>query len=373
MKLLIVVGTRPEAIKLAPVAKAGKERENVEVIVLSTGQHKEMLGQTCKALEMQIDDDLQVMAEGNSLSDVAAKVLEKTDKFIKKEKPDWVIVQGDTASAFAGGLAGFYNKVKVAHVEAGLRSFDNYNPYPEEVNRKLIGAFADIHFAPTEISKENLITENIDENNIVVSGNTVIDALKTVKEKIENSSELQNSIEKELPKFDKDKKLILLTSHRRENHGDGLKNICEAVKELAEQRDDIEFIYPVHLNPNVKNVVHDIIGNVKNIHLTEPVNYLTMVYLMAKSHFILTDSGGIQEEASAFSTPVLVLRKTTERSEGVDAGIAKLIGTEKKDIINESLNLLNNNEEFIKMCREVSPYGDGLSSLRIIDELIARN
>ena len=372
MKLLIIVGTRPEAIKLAPVALAGGERENVKVVVLSTGQHKEMLGQTCEALNMQIDLDLKVMAEGNSLSDVVAKVLERTDKIIQREKPDWVVVQGDTASAFAGGLAGFYNKVKVAHVEAGLRSFDNHNPYPEEVNRKLIGTFADVHFAPTAVSKENLLREAIEEERIIVSGNTVIDALKIVREKIEKNIDLQKSIESDLPKFDDNKKLILLTSHRRENHGEGLKNICEAVRELAEQRDDIEFIYPVHLNPNVKNVVHEILGDKSNVHLTDPVNYITMIYLMAKSHFILTDSGGIQEEASAFSTPVLVLRKTTERSEGIDAGIAKLIGTDRQAIVDESLLLLDNNDEYLKMCREVSPYGDGLSSKRIIDELIAR-
>jgi UDP-N-acetylglucosamine 2-epimerase (non-hydrolysing) len=372
MKLLVVVGTRPEAIKLAPIVRLAKTKKDIEVLVCNTGQHKEMLEQAFKALDLNSDYDLDVMCENNTLSDVTGKVLKQVDKIIHKTKPDWLIVQGDTATAFAGGLAGFYNHVKVAHVEAGLRSGDNHNPFPEEVNRKLIAAFADVHFAPTQTSRTNLLKENIKDSHIAVVGNTVIDALKLVKQKIDTDKKTLKSIKEKLKFLDEDKKLILVTSHRRENHGEGLENICKALKEISEKRKDVQIIFPVHLNPNVKKTVHGILGESKNIVLTEPLNYLSTVYLMDKSYLILTDSGGIQEEASAFSTPVLVLRKTTERMEGIKAGIAKLVGTDKNKIVKETLLLLKNEEEYLKMKRDVSPYGDGLSSQRILDELRVR-
>lgn len=370
MKIIIIIGTRPEAIKMAPVAVLARER-GMNAITLSTGQHKEMLGQTCEAIGMKIDADLGIMAAGNTLSDVAGEALKRVDKVIRDEKPDWVLVQGDTGTAFAGGLAAFYNKVKVGHVEAGLRSFDNYNPYPEEVNRKLIGAFADLHFAPTEDAAANLRREAVEDERVLVTGNTVIDALREVRGRIAADASLTEKIAAELPPLPDGKKLILVTSHRRENHGEALENICGAVRELAEKRPDLHFLYPVHLNPNVRDTVHRLLDGVPNIALTTPVSYLSMAYLMDRSHFILTDSGGIQEEATAFSTPVLVLRETTERGEGVKAGVAKLIGAEKSRIISESLRLLDDKDAFAAMSREAAPYGDGHASGRILDALAA--
>ena len=371
MKIMVIFGTRPEAIKMAPIVRLAQSRNDIDVMTLSTGQHKEMLSQTCDALGLPIDRDLNVMADNSTLCDVTGEVLKRVSTVIGEEQPDWILVQGDTGTAFAGGLAGFYNKVNVGHVEAGLRSFDNNNPFPEEVNRKLIGTFANLHFAPTDDSAANLRHESVQKESILVTGNTVIDALQLVRERIAADDALKQSIANELPVFDDAKKFVLVTSHRRENHGEALENICNAVKKLAESYSNYEFFYPVHLNPNVGRTVRSILSDVPNVHLGAPVSYLAMVYLMNRSRFILKDSGGIQEEATAFSTPVLVLRTTTERGEGVRAGVAKLIGTEAADIIKEATTLIDDSSAYQSMCQSCNPYGDGHASEHILDAIIA--
>lgn len=379
LKVMTIFGTRPEAVKLAPVIKKIEEYpQDFQSVICVTAQHRQMLDQVLELFEIKTDYDLNVMKPNQSLFELTSNVLLNLKPILEKEKPDIILVQGDTTTVFAASLAAFYLKIKVGHVEAGLRTFNKYSPFPEEINRKITTAIADYHFAPTETSKQNLISENIPQKDIFVTGNTVIDALFLTVEKLKKDHEnntfsdkvkiVNDLIKKINPK--NNKKLILLTGHRRENFGQGFENICDAVKEIA-TNPDVEIIYPVHLNPNVREPVMRIIGETKNIHLIEPLDYEPFVHLMSKSYIILTDSGGVQEEAPSLGKPVLVMRDTTERPEAVDAGTVKLVGTNKDLLIAETNKLLNDDVAYKKMSMSHNPYGDGLASQRIIDTLLS--
>ncbi|MFH1968566.1 MAG: UDP-N-acetylglucosamine 2-epimerase (non-hydrolyzing) [bacterium] len=362
MKLLFIVGTRPDAIKLAPVIKKAKEKKNIKTYVCLTAQHRQMLDQVIDFFGIKPDFDLNIMTPNQDLFKVTARLLERLGKVIKKVKPDWVIVQGDTTTTFAGALSAFYLKTKIAHVEAGLRTFNKYSPFPEEINRSLTTRLADLHFAPTKKAKEFLLKEGIPSKKIVITGNTGVDALfLALKE--------TNNIERRLPKIDFSKKIVLVTGHRRESFGRPLKEICLALKNIAKSFPEIEIIYPVHLNPNVKKPVFAILKNIKNIHLIKPLDYPSFTWIMKQSFIILTDSGGIQEEAPSFKKPVLVMRSVTERPEGIEAGIAKLVGTSKKEIIRAIKIIIQNKHEYKKMQASKNPYGDGKASGRIIKAL----
>jgi UDP-N-acetylglucosamine 2-epimerase (non-hydrolysing) len=366
MKILSVFGTRPEAIKMAPVLAELNKYPEITSVVCVTAQHREMLDQVLELFEIQPDYDLSIMQPNQSLSEITARALTKLDEVLTKEKPDWVLVQGDTTTAMVGALAAFYHQIKVGHVEAGLRSFDKYQPFPEEINRKIATSISDLHFAPTEVSKQNLIREGVNEANILVTGNTVIDALLQVADK---PYDWDSSPLSEIPR---DKKIILVTAHRRENHGEPLHNICAALRTLAEQFSDVQIVYPVHLNPNVQKIVRATLGNIPNVTLLEPLEYLPLVHLMKQSYFVITDSGGIQEEAPGLGKPVLVLREVTERPEGVTAGTVKLVGTDTEKILHEATNLLTNAAAYQTMSQAVNPYGDGRASVRIVERLRGR-
>jgi UDP-N-acetylglucosamine 2-epimerase (non-hydrolysing) len=367
-KISIIFGTRPEAIKLAPVVLELRKYNEFDVNVCVTAQHREMLDQVLEVFNIKPDVDLNIMKANQSLSELTARAIKLLDEYLQKYKPDIVLVQGDTTTAFVASLAAFYNKIKLGHVEAGLRTWNKFSPFPEEINRVLTTKLADLHFAPTQLSKQNLLKEGAIEENIFVTGNTVIDALLIAREKIKSNNipipgltiNLQNGYENNL---------ILITGHRRENFGEGFKNICEAISDLAKEFTNHEFVYPVHLNPNVRKPVFEILSRQKNIHLIEPLNYLPFVFLMDKAKMILTDSGGIQEEAPSLGKPVLVMRESTERPEGVDAGTVRIVGIEKEKIIQETKILLTNKAEYLKMANAVNPYGDGFSSSRIKDIL----
>lgn len=370
MKVLFIFGTRPEAIKLAPVIKAFKNHDEKSTFVCTTGQHKEMLDQVLAFFKIIPDYELNVMKPNQDLFDITASILEKLKKVLDEVEPDLVFVQGDTTTAFVGALAAFYRKIKVAHIEAGLRSQNLYSPFPEEANRQLVGRITNYHFAPTQGAKKALVKENIPDKNIFVVGNTVVDALLTGLDivKKENDEELN----RQFSFIDFNKKLILVTGHRRESFGEPFKNICNALKSIATTYPEVEIVYPVHLNPNVRNVVFDTLKNVKNIHLIEPLAYAEMIWLMEKSYFLLTDSGGLQEEAPSLGKPVLVMRDVTERVEGIEAGTAILVGTDENKIISEAKNLLDNLTNYKNMARAENPYGDGETSeriLKIIEEL----
>ena len=328
-KILLVFGTRPEAIKMAPLALALQaDTQNFQTKVCVTGQHRQMLDQVLQLFGLVPDFDLNLMKSGQTLSDITTGVLKGLEDIFSEWLPDVVLVHGDTATTFASTLAAYYQKIKVGHVEAGLRTGNIYSPWPEEANRKLTGALANYHFAPTQSSYDNLIKENVDSSNIIVTGNTVIDALLTVKEKIETDRELIQNFEKKFGFLDATKKLILVTGHRRENFGQGFLNICSSLSSLARKYQDIQIVYPVHLNPNVQKPVNELLSGIENIFLIDPQDYLPFVYLMNQSYLILTDSGGIQEEAPSLGKPVLVMRDTTERPEAVDAGTVRLVGTD---------------------------------------------
>lgn len=368
LKLLFIFGTRPEAIKMAPVIKEFHNNSPFDVKVCVTAQHRQMLDQVLNFFNIKPDYDLNLMRPNQSLFDITANSLVALERVLDLEKPDFIFVQGDTTTAFVGALAGFYKKIKVAHIEAGLRSGNKYSPFPEEINRVLLGHIADYHFAPTEKAKENLLNENI-KNNVYVVGNTVIDALHLGLKFIEENEQLKSKIEKYFTSELKiqNSKLILVTGHRRENFGRYFENICFALREIAENNKDLEIIYPVHLNPNVRDPVDRILRGTNNIHLVEPLEYPYLLWLMNKSYLVLTDSGGIQEEAPSLGKPVLVLREVTERMEGIEAGTAKLIGTDKNKIINEVEDLLRDIYKYEKMSKAINPYGDGNASSRIVD------
>jgi len=365
LKILIIFGTRPEAIKMAPVIKKLKEADIFNVKICVTAQHREMLDEVLKIFEMIPDYDLGIMKKNQDLYDITSNVLLGLKNVLNDFKPDLVMVHGDTTTTFSASLAAFYKKIDIAHIEAGLRSGNIYSPYPEEANRKMTSILAKYHFAPTLKAKENLVKEGLNEKNIIVTGNTVIDSLLWVIKKIENDSKLKEKILKRL-NFSFDSKFILVTGHRRENFGQGFLNICEALKEIALKHKDINIIYPVHLNPNVRGPVNKILQVIENIKLIEPLNYLEFVYLMSKSYLILTDSGGVQEEAPSLNKPVLVMRDTTERPEGIESGCLRLVGTDKRKIVKEVEKLLDDENEYKKMSKCKNPYGDGKASERIV-------
>jgi UDP-N-acetylglucosamine 2-epimerase (non-hydrolysing) len=371
-KILLVFGTRPEAIKMAPLALELMKNPKLEVEICVTAQHREMLDQVLNLFQITPQYDLNLMQSGQDLYDITTRVLQGIKGVLSQAKPDLVLVHGDTTTTFSTALAAFYQKIPVAHVEAGLRTGDIYSPWPEEANRKLTGALADIHFTPTEKSRQNLLAENVSEEKIFVTGNTVIDALLQVVKIIDHDQALKNSMQQRFDFIDSTKKTILVTGHRRESFGGGFERICEALKILA-QRDDVQIIYPVHLNPNVKEPVDRILKDVCNIHLIAPLDYLPFVYLMSQSYLILTDSGGVQEEAPSLGKPVLVMRNTTERPEAVAAGTVKLVGTDLQKIVNEASQLLNDTQAYKDMSFAHNPYGDGKTCSRITDILISRD
>jgi len=377
-KVLLVFGTRPEAIKMAPLVKAFEKESSIESKVCVTAQHREMLDQVLELFDIKPDYDLNLMKHGQDLYDITSNVLLGLKDVLSDFKPDVVLVHGDTTTTSATSLSAFYQQIKVGHVEAGLRTHDIYSPFPEEVNRQITGILASYHFAPTTTSRDNLLRENKDEKNIIVTGNTVIDALFLALEKIKNNSELENKIIQDIEsKFSnatfkiQHSKFILVTGHRRENHGQGFINICEALKTIAINNTEIDIVYPVHLNPNVQKPVKEILSNISNVHLIEPLQYEQFIYLMDKSYFIITDSGGVQEEAPSLGKPVLVMRDTTERPEAVEAGTVKLVGTHTETIIKEAQKLLNDKIEYEKMGKLHNPYGDGSASRKILDFILA--
>jgi UDP-N-acetylglucosamine 2-epimerase (non-hydrolysing) len=373
MKVLLIFGTRPEAIKMAPVIKTLEKEKLIESKICVTAQHREMLDQVLDFFEIRPDYDLNIMKKNQDLYDVTSNVLFGLKEILNDFKPDVVLVHGDTTTTFAASLAAFYQKIKIGHVEAGLRTYNLYSPWPEEANRELTGILVNYHFAPTKSAKENLIKEGKNPENIIVTGNTVIDALFLALKKIEKNEKLKNNIinniKKQYPLIIKNKKIILVTGHRRENFGEGFLNICEALKEIAINNPEIDIVYPVHLNPNVQKPVKEILSDIRNVYLIEPLNYPEFVYLMKQSYFIITDSGGIQEEAPSLGKPVLVMRDTTERPEEVKAGTVKLVGTDKEKIIKEAQKLIDNKKEYEKMSKAHNPYGDGRATARIVNFL----
>ena len=383
-KVLLVFGTRPEAIKMAPLVKElQKQKERIETVVCVTGQHREMLDQVLEIFDIKPDYDLNIMKRGQDLYDVTARVLTGMREVLKEINPDIVLVHGDTTTSTAAALAAFYQQIPVGHVEAGLRTHNIYSPWPEEMNRLLTGRLATYHFSPTPLSRNNLIKESINDRNIIVTGNTVIDALYWVVDKIKNNKELDNELESVLSKagydvnrLDNGKKLVLITGHRRENFGDGFINMCTAIKDLTVKYPNVDFVYPMHLNPNVRKPIHEVFGEdlsgLKNMFFIEPLEYLSFVYLMEKSSIVLTDSGGIQEEAPGLGKPVLVMRDTTERPEALDAGTVKLVGTDYNKIVNEVPSLIDDKTAYEKMSKAVNPYGDGLACRRIVNALLYR-
>lgn len=362
IRIMTIFGTRPEAIKMAPlVLELNKRSEVFESIVTVTAQHREMLDQVLEVFGIVPDFDLNIMKKQQSLAQITTRVLEGLDKLMKETKPDIVLVHGDTSTTFAASLAAYYNKIAVGHVEAGLRTWDKYSPFPEEVNRQLTTVLADLHFSPTEKSKQNLLLENIPSERIFVTGNTAIDALKTTVDASYSSPILQKL---------GDKRLVLMTAHRRENLGSNMAQMFRAIKRLVETHDDIQVIYPVHLNPVVQEAANDILGNDDRIQLIEPLGVVDFHNFASKAYLILTDSGGVQEEAPSLGVPVLVLRDTTERPEGIEAGTLKLVGTDEDTIYNVANELLSNKEAHDNMAKSSNPYGDGQASRRIVDEIV---
>ncbi|MCG7498512.1 UDP-N-acetylglucosamine 2-epimerase (non-hydrolyzing) [Vibrio sp. Of7-15] len=367
-KVLFVFGTRPEAIKMAPVVKESQKNKNLKTYVCVTAQHREMLDQVLDLFAIKPDFDLNIMSPGQDLTDVTCKILTGLRDVLKELKPDCVLVHGDTSTTLASSLAAYYQQIPVGHIEAGLRTGNIYSPWPEEGNRKLTGSLTKLHFAPTDRSQQNLSKENVNKEDIYITGNTVIDALLDVKEKIETEQSLYKELSSSFPFLDPNKKLILVTGHRRESFGGGFERICQALAKLAE-RDDIQICYPVHLNPNVQEPVNRLLSSSNNVHLIDPQDYLPFVFLMTKAHIILTDSGGIQEEAPSLGKPVLVMRDTTERPEAVEAGTVKLVGTDPELITSSVNQLLNDNGLYNTMAKAHNPYGDGKASQRIVDIL----
>ena len=378
---MLVFGTRPEAIKMAPLVKEfQKHPESFQTIVCVTGQHREMLDQVLHLFEIKPDYDLNIMKQGQDLYDVTARVLVGMRDVLKEVQPDVVLVHGDTTTSTAAALAAFYQQIPVGHVEAGLRTHNIYSPWPEEMNRLITGRIATYHFSPTQLSRQNLLVEKVADKAITVTGNTVVDALYWVVNKIKNdetlNSELKTTLSSagyDVERLNNGKKLVLITGHRRENFGDGFINMCTAIKDLTQKYPDVDFVYPMHLNPNVRKPIHEVFGedlsNLGNMFFIEPLEYLSCVYLMEKSTIVLTDSGGIQEEAPGLGKPVLVMRDTTERPEALESGTVHLVGTDYNKIMNEVSTLLDDSKAYEKMSKAVNPYGDGLACSRIILKL----
>ena len=363
IKVLSVFGTRPETIKMAPLVKELDARPEIESIVCVTGQHRQMLDQVLTAFDIKPDYDLDIMRDGQTLTDITVRVLEGMNKVIEEVKPHIVLVHGDTSTAFASAMSAFYNRVPIGHVEAGLRTYNKYSPYPEEINRQFIGTVADMNFSPTEKSKQNLINEGKDPATIYVTGNTAIDTMKlTVKDDYSD----------ETVEWAKDSRLIVLTAHRRENIGDTMKGMFRAIKKICEKHTDVKVVYPVHLNPAVVSAANEVLGDMDRVRLIKPLEVFEFHNLLAKSHIILTDSGGIQEEAPSLHKPVIVLRDTTERPEGVEAGTLKLAGTDENVIYSMIDELLSSEEQYDKLASAVNPYGDGFASRRIADAIIEK-
>ncbi len=380
-KILLVFGTRPEAIKMCPLVKEfQKYPAEFETVVCVTGQHREMLDQVLHIFEVVPDFDLNIMKQGQDLYDVTSRVLTGMRDILQKVKPDVVLVHGDTTTSMAAALASFYQQIPVGHVEAGLRTHNLYSPWPEELNRQVTGRIAKFNFSPTKLSHDNLIAENVPENHIYITGNTVIDALHVVVNKIKSSSQVSSELAQVLLKSGYDterlsngKKLVLITGHRRENFGEGFINMCTAIKDLTKKYPEVDFVYPMHLNPNVRRPIHEVFGedlsHLDNMFFIEPLEYLSFVFLMDKSYLVLTDSGGIQEEAPGLGKPVLVMRDTTERPEAVEAGTVKLVGTDYSLIVSETTRLLDDSKYYNSMSQAVNPYGDGHACERIVNIL----
>lgn len=378
---MLVFGTRPEAIKMAPLVKEfQKHPDNFKTIVCVTGQHRQMLDQVLSLFEITPDFDLDIMKQGQDLYDVTARVLTGMRDILKEAQPDVVLVHGDTSTSTAAALAAFYQQILVGHVEAGLRTHNIYSPWPEEMNRQITGRIATYNFAPTALSESNLLKEGVDSDSILVTGNTVIDALHQVVSKIKNDDALSVELSKvllnsgyDVNRLNDGRKLVLITGHRRENFGDGFIQMCTAIKDLSNKYPDVDFVYPMHLNPNVRKPIHEVFGNdlslLENMIFIEPLEYLSFVYLMEKSTIVLTDSGGIQEEAPGLGKPVLVMRDTTERPEALEAGTVKLVGTDYDKIVGEVSALLDDTDVYRKMSMAVNPYGDGLACGRIVEFL----
>ncbi len=369
-KILTVFGTRPEAIKMAPLVHSLAADKRFDAKVCVTAQHREMLDQVLDLFEITPDFDLNIMKPGQSLNDVTTAILTGMKPVLEEFQPDVVLVHGDTATTFATALAAYYQQIPVGHVEAGLRTGNIYSPWPEEANRKLTGTITRYHLAPTATSKANLLAENIAESDVTVTGNTVIDALFWVRDKIEQNVALKEELTAQYPMIDPDKKLVLVTGHRRESFGGGFERICESLRKIAEQHPDCQVVYPVHLNPNVQEPVNRLLQGVDNIHLIAPQDYLPFVYLMTQATLILTDSGGIQEEAPSLGKPVLVMRETTERPEAVEAGTVKLVGTDVNTIVTEVSRLLTDSAAYQRMSQAHNPYGDGQACQRILAALV---
>ena len=363
IKVMTIFGTRPEAIKMAPLVKELKSREEIECIVCVTAQHRQMLDQVLNTFEIVPDYDLDIMKQGQTLSDITSRALKGLEQVINEVKPNIVLVHGDTTTTFAGALAAYYCQTDVGHVEAGLRTWNKYSPYPEEMNRQMVGVIADMHFAPTENSKNSLLNEGKKEENIFVTGNTAIDALSTT---------VDESYTNEIFNWIGNDRMILITAHRRENLGEPMRGMFKAIKRIIDEFDDVKAVYPVHLNPKVREVASEVLGNCDRIKLIDPLEVVDFHNFLAKSYLILTDSGGIQEEAPSLGKPVLVLRDTTERPEGIKAGTLKLAGTDEENIYNLTKELLINKDEYEKMSKASNPYGDGKASKRITDAIINR-
>lgn len=365
-KVLLIFGTRPEAIKMAPLVHAGKQYNNIEIITCSTGQHESMLDQVAQDFDIEINYNFALMNKSKNLTQLTQLILENTQELIQKEQPDWVIVQGDTTTTFAGAFAAYYNKTKIIHIEAGLRSGDMNNPWPEEANRKLTTQIANINCVPTETAQENLLREFVNPESIYLTGNTVIDALQYTYNKIQNSPEILNKLKNKIPYFEKNKKSILVTAHRRENHSK-ISNICEILKSLANKYPETNIIFPVHLNPNIRETVYKELSDISNIYLLEPLGYQEIIYCMSQVDIIITDSGGLQEEAPYFGKPTLVMRKTSERMESVDAGASKLVDINQELILDEVHKLFTDSEYYQSMTSNREIYGDGTASKQILD------
>lgn len=373
MKVLTVFGTRPEAIKMAPLVRQLAGQPGIDSKVCVTAQHRQMLDQVLELFDIKPDFDLNIMKPGQDLNSITTEILQRIAKVYAEFRPDFVLVHGDTSTTFCAALAAFYQRIPVGHVEAGLRTGNLYSPWPEEANRRLTGVLTALHFAPTTESQNNLLRENVNPATIVVTGNTVIDALLMVKQKFDQSTDLARQQSERFPFLRDAARMVLITGHRRENFGDGFERICDALGRLADQYPDVDFVYPVHLNPNVQEPVKRLLSGLSNVHLIEPQDYLPFVYLMMRATIILTDSGGIQEEAPSLGKPVLVMRDTTERPEAVAAGTVRLVGTDADRIVSNVTQLLEDRDAYDQMSFAHNPYGDGKASMRIIEALLANH